>query len=267
MAPDTPQDDLFESGSFYGTPPKPPATGSEDDDEGDYELEGPDEQMLEAAHRRAEAEIEAARSSVDVDALYREADAETDWSAMWQGYRFQFQTKHLLLLTAVVAVITTAILEAGPAATIILGVLFCLAGAHAYLGWREHQRQQRLELRRMQIYQRAHLARAGTPVAELPPLESVEEVPEPVVEPEPFRFSPSRNELIATIAIATAIFCLIYFVGPNSASLLLGLLALGGLVVRAVGFQPPGTVVLGWWLILVMYVVASLLSAFRAAAG
>ncbi|MEX2169972.1 MAG: hypothetical protein WD851_11730 [Pirellulales bacterium] len=267
MAPDTPHDDPFQSGSFYGTPPKPPATSSDDEDVGDYELEGPDEQMLEAAHRRAEAEVEAARSSVDIDALYREAEAETDWSEMWQGFRFQFQTKHLLLLTAVVAVITTAITEAGPLATIVLGVLFCLAGAHAFLAWREHQRQQRLEVRRQQIYQRAHLTRAGTPAAELPPLEPVEEVPEPVVEPEPFRFSPSRNELIGTIAVATAIFCLIYFVGPNSASLLLGLVALGGLVVHAVGFQPPGTVVLGWWLILVMYVIVSLLSAFRGAAG
>ena len=266
MSPGFPHDDPFQSGSFYGTPPKPPATGSEDDDDGEYELDAPDEQMLEAAHRRAEAEIEAARSSVDIDALYREEEAETDWSELWQGYRFRYQTKHLLLLTAVVAVITTAVFEAGPAATIVLGVLLCLAGAHAFLAWREHQRQQRLEVRRKQIYQRAHLARAGTPVAELPPLESVEEVPEPVVEPEPYRFSLSRNEWVATIAAATLIFCLIYFVGP-SASLLLGLIALAGLVVHAVGFQPPRTVVLGWWLILVMYVVASLLSAFRAAAG
>lgn len=265
MAPGVPPDDLFDSGRFYGSPSKPPTAS--DDDEGEYELEAPDEQMLEGERRRAEAEVEAARATVDIDALYREAESDTDWSEMWKGFRFQYQTKHLLLLTAVVAVITAAINEFDVLSTLVLGGLFCLAGIHGYLAWREHQRQQRLEVRRKQIYERARLARAGVPAAELPPLESVEEAPEPVVEQEPFRFAPSRNELIATIAVATLIFCLIYFVGSSSAALLLGLFALGGLVVHAVGFQPPGTVVLGWWLILVMYVVVSLLSAFRAVAS
>jgi hypothetical protein len=265
MAPVDPPDDLFDSGQFYGSPPKRPVV--DEDDSVDYELESPDEDVIEGERRRAEADIEAARATVDINELYREEEGrDTDWSQVWSGFRFQYSTKHLLLLTAVAAVITAAITQTDVLTTIVLGALFCLAGGHAYLGWREHQRQQRVEVRRKQIYERARLARAGVPAAGLPPLESVE-VPEPVVEQESFRFAPSRAELIATIAVSTVLFCLIYFVGSGSAALLLGVVALGGLVVHAVGFEPPGTVVLGWWLILVMYVVVSVLSAFRAAAS
>lgn len=264
MAPGIPPDDLFDGGQFYGSPPQPPA--SSDDGSDEYELEAPDTEVLEGERRRADAEVEAARSAVDIDAIYRDVESDTDWNEMWEGFRFQYGTKHLLILTAVVAVITAAMNAAGPATTIVLGVLFCLAGAHAYLAWREHQRQERLEGQRTRIFERARLARAGVPAAELPPLDAVE-APEPIVERTPIRFAPSRGELIATISISTVIFCLIYFVGSSSAALLLGIVALGGLVVHAMGVEPPGSVVLGWWLILVMYVLMSLLSAFRATAS
>jgi hypothetical protein len=165
-----------------------------------------------------------------------------------------------------VAVITAAMNAAGPATTIVLGALFCLAGALAYMAWREHQRHERLEVRRKQIFERARLARAGVPAAELPQIDVVD-TSEPIIERTSIQFAPSRAELISTIVISAIIFCLIYFAGSSSAALLLGVVALGGLVVHAVGFEPPGTVILGWWLILVMYVLMSLLSAFRAAAS
>jgi hypothetical protein len=39
---------------------------------------------------------------------------------------------------------------------------------------------------------------------------------------------------------------------------MLGFIALFGLVVHALGLEPPGVVVLGWWLILALYVLLSI---------
>jgi hypothetical protein len=45
----------------------------------------------------------------------------------------------------------------------------------------------------------------------------------------------------------------------------LGMIALIGLVVHAIGWDPPEMVVLGWWIVLILYIVLSLGAALSAA--
>ena len=66
------------------------------------------------------------------------------------------------------------------------------------------------------------------------------------------------------IAMTTAavIFGLVQILGGAvNAATMLGFVALVGLVVHALGFEPPDIVVLGWWLILVLYVLLSIAAA------
>ena len=48
------------------------------------------------------------------------------------------------------------------------------------------------------------------------------------------------------------------FGGAAITATLLGVFALIGLILLAVGYQPPQIVVLGWWLIILLYVAVSL---------
>jgi len=43
----------------------------------------------------------------------------------------------------------------------------------------------------------------------------------------------------------------------------LGTIALVGLVVQLLGFEAPPLVILGWWLLLVLYIVVTLWAAFN----
>lgn len=260
-------DDPFDSVGFYNAPKtpsesakadaKPPPKAYEEDDE-DYELEAPDEDVVQTAERRAREDVARAQAVIDIDEIYREENADPDWEEMFKGFRFRYQTKHLLILTAVVSVIMAAITLSNFMVVLILGTLACLAGAHIYLAWREHQRQQRLEDRRKQIYERARLIREGKSVTELPPLIPVDEPPSPALETEPFRFDFTRNEWLAAAGIALVLGSIFAFASSGGA-LLLGLVALTGLVIFAIGYDAPRIVVLGWWLTLVMYLVMSVL--------
>lgn len=172
MSPGEPESepfDPFDRGKFYEKPApvqKPTPATSEDDD---YELEGPDEHILAAERRRAEQEIETARASVDIDEIYRETEADPDWSELWKGLRFQYQTKHLLILTAAVSMFLVIGLRIGFGTTIFVLGFLSLVVVHAYMAWRENQRQARLEMRRKEMYERARKVREKAPADKLPP--------------------------------------------------------------------------------------------------
>jgi hypothetical protein len=77
-------------------------------------------------------------------------------------------------------------------------------------------------------------------------------------EPRPsFTFQFSMSQLMVAMTVAAIIFGLVHLSGPSNAATLLGFVALVGLVVHALGFDPPAVVILGWWLILVLYVLLS----------
>ena len=77
-----------------------------------------------------------------------------------------------------------------------------------------------------------------------------------------FRFQFSLRELLLTMTVAAAVLAMIRLFGtPAFTASVLGLVAFIGLIVFSLGYSPPQIVVLGWWLILVMYVVVSVFAA------
>jgi hypothetical protein len=68
--------------------------------------------------------------------------------------------------------------------------------------------------------------------------------------------------MMAAMTTAALIFGLVRVLGgAENAATVLGFIALLGLFVHGVGFRPPSVMVLGWWLILVLYVLLSIFAA------
>src|SRR5262245_59444794 len=100
-----PTDDL-DRDKLYSSP-------SEADDDFEYELEPPDPAIADPEKRRAAEVAETLKKSIDIDEVYRDLEARRDseileeWAARAGSFRYQFQIKHLLILTAVIAVLLT----------------------------------------------------------------------------------------------------------------------------------------------------------------
>jgi hypothetical protein len=73
----------------------------------------------------------------------------------------------------------------------------------------------------------------------------------------------SLKQLFITMTVAAVMMALIASIGPDRMAIVLGLIALAGLVVQAAGVEAPAVVVLGWWLLLAMYLVVGLIAALR----
>ena len=83
---------------------------------------------------------------------------------------------------------------------------------------------------------------------------------------EKLRIRFSLREMMLAMTTAAVVFGLVRALGgADIAATLLGFLALIGLAVHALGFEPPGVVVLGWWVILVLYVALSIVAAMWSA--
>ena len=219
--------------------------------------------------------------SIDIDDIYREADRERGGEILesWvRDFHFRFQIKHLLIATAVLAIVLTLNWHGLLGTTLVLLVMISVAGLYLYLQWQEKKQQDEANRRRQEMYarRRAHLGQpphpldgdeevpesSAEPVATAPPpSDQVDEASKNAIVRRPFRFQFSLRELMAAMTAAALIFGLVYVLGsPSNAATLLGFIALFGLVIHALGFEPPEVVVLGWWLILVLYVLLSVVA-------
>jgi len=253
---------------FYSAP-----DAGNDDEE--YEVEPPDAEVLAAEERRGKDAIEASRESIDIDEIYREAsrDRGSEIVENWlRNFRFRFQIKHLLIATAVVAIAMTLAKFGSLGSTIVILVMLSVASVYVYLQWQESMQQREAARRREEIYARcrAHFERkAGntsndpTPVSVGPPPASNVAPPAPKTSPQPqLRFQFSLKQLIITMTTAAVVLCAVRLLGgPSNTATLLGFVALLGLVIHALGFNPPEIAVLGWWLILVLYVLLNVFAA------
>jgi len=250
---------------------------SEQPEEGDYELEPPDAEVLAAEERRAREAIEASNMAIDIDEIYRDLNQDHGREILeswWLNFRFRFQVKHLLIGTALLAIgLALYRLELLRTAILLL-VMVSVIGLYLYLQWQEKKQQDEAARRWRAMYERRReylerklrpnaerdLARADAASRSAIPPEAFDSAMEPHaqnVRP-PFRFQFSMLELMAVMSAAAIILAVVHVVGgPSNAATVLGLLALLGLVIHAMGFEPPEVVVLGWWLILLLYVVLS----------
>jgi hypothetical protein len=253
------------------------AVGDGDGDDDEYELEPVDPEVIAAEERRAAAAINVHRTVIDVNEVYRDVDANRDSAIIQElagrlrGYRFQFQIKHLLIATAVVAVVLT-LHKLGVAffAMFALLVMGGVAGLTIYLKWEENKRQEEADRRRQKMYaarraqQQAQLS--GQVVEEEPDdepsLDLHEHAATPPAPVRQLRFQFSLQQLLLAITGAAVLLGLITMLGgATNAATLCGLVALAGLIVPAIGFRPPEILIFGWWMLLVLYVVLSLFAA------
>lgn len=259
---------------FYLSKPK------DDADEGDeYELEPPDADVIAAEERRGNEAVEATRASIDIDEIYRDSDRQRSDEILQNWFRdfkfgFRFQVKHLLIATAVLAIVLTLAKLQMLVTTVVVLVMLSVAGLYFYLQWQEKKAQEEATRRRQEMYARNRaamqkltggvspgeveasvtLTKPGAPLPNETDLAWQEAMSQGK-----FRFSFSMAQMMMAITTAAVILGLMHLLGgPSNTATVLGFAALVGLVVHALGFEPPGIIVLGWWLILVLYVLLSI---------
>jgi hypothetical protein len=255
------------------------ADDSESDDE--LELEPPDPEVLAAEQRQAAEAINAHRKAIDINEVYNDLDANRDnmivaeWLARWRGYRFQFQIRHLLILTAVVALLLAVRHWIYLGTLFIVGIMLAVAGISLYLKLEENKRQEEADRRRQKMYaeRRAHQAGRSVPPSEAKPSEP-EPPPQPAQDRAPplrvrdFRFQFSLSQLLIAFTVAAVLLGFgAAFAGASSLATICILVVLAGLIVPAMGLRPPDVVVFGWWMLLALYVGLSFLSMFWAVVG
>jgi hypothetical protein len=218
----------------------------DDEDDGEYELEPVDPEILDRERHLAERRIREAESAVDVDEVYR--DTEPADPITWDELRnFRFTIRHLLIVTALLALLLTFI-ELGGWLGLFLAGAAALAAGWFFVLRKEH---------RVRVERERRLAQLDLPAAPAQPRETQVSVAPP------FRFSFSMKEMFIALTAAAVVFGLVRMLGgPENAAILLGMVALVGLGVHLLGFDPPPLVILGWWLLLVLYIVVTLWAAF-----
>jgi hypothetical protein len=247
---------------------------SEEDEDGEYELEGPDPEVLAAEERRKAEALAAHQRSIDIDEIYREEERSrsseilNDWVKNFRG-GFRFRVKHLLVATAVLAIALTLWRLELLGTALALGVMFSIIGVYLYLQWKEKQHQDEVAARRHETYARRRAAQhastayenstAGThqPAPSSPLPDETDCAWQEAMREQEFRFQFSLAQLMLTMVAAAAVLGFVSILGAQNAATLLGLVALIGLVANAAGFQPPPLVALGWWLLLLFYVLLS----------
>jgi hypothetical protein len=254
---------------FYSEPGTPP-----EDDDAELELEPLDETIDE---RQKQAALSAIRNRIDIDEVYRDADRDRGGEIMenWiRNFRFQFQIKHILIATALLAIVLTLVKLQLFWTTLIVGTMLTVGGLYGYLRWEERKHEVEADKRRQILYakRRAQMAaNLGTPLAEQ--MDTMEDLPQATnavdeiwqaeaKKQEPFRFQFSLREMLIVFTAAAISLGLVRALGGAEAmASVLGLIALAGLVVYACGFEPPQNMVMAWWLILVLYVLISIFTA------
>jgi len=247
-----------------------------DSDDGDLELEPPDPEVLASEERRAAAAIDAHRAAIDINDVYRDLDANRDSEVLkdlarrfgeFHLGRFQFQIKHLLILTAVVAFVLalrTAV-GVGFGTMLIVGFMLAVVGISILLKLEENKRQEEADRRRERMYAERRAKQLAQSTGQPMPMDW-DAAPEEVVEAGPpapllpeFRFQFSMAKLFMVITGAALFLGIGTAVGgAEKIATFCGLAALAGLIIPAFGLRPPSFVVFIWWMLLLVFVVLSL---------
>jgi hypothetical protein len=256
-------------------PQQPP----EDDDDFELELEPVDPEILAHRQERAQHAVDSAVKKIDVDELYEPHSGYSDLELDLSGLKsFRFTTRTLLLVTAILAISMTVYLTWGGCMMIFVGMLTAIAAGFFWTSKQDRQneldrirrREEFLANKEKQTAGASAAATASQPASpfdpETPTTAAIE--PEPV-EKRPFfdvKFAFSMKELFITMTAAAVAMGLSMLMPREYLAMILGLIALGGLVTNASGYEPPRLVVLGWWLLMVFYLAIGLFAAANPAA-
>ena len=236
------------------------------DDDDDFELEPVDPEIIKHQQERAKQKTREAEDAVDIDAAYEQGEFG-DPVDLEKLKEFRFTERHLLIATAVLAMIMTLFIRLKGCMGLFVSGCVALG-----VGWwfvlREERRrlaefaEQREEFAQRQAMRRDIEDGKSVPPLEARRLETLSEAEEQKIAAPAFNFSFSMKELLITFIIAAVMFGLTRILGVDTAALVLGAIALVGLIVQALGVEMPPLVVLGWWLLLVMFILVTLWGAF-----
>jgi hypothetical protein len=251
--------------------------GFEEDDDVEYEVEPPDADVIAAEKRRAQEDMALSELSIDVDEIYRARSGHRDLTFDPKSigkFHFQFRVTHMLVATAVLAVLLT--LWRLEILWTVAGLLIISAfgGALAFMEFREQRQWVEAQRRFEEKYARRRRyleSRNRPPQRAIGESTVYDDVPfrgdisetsaenERAADRRPFRFQFSLWQLfLAMTAAAIVLGMMTLLGGPANTATLLGFIAFGGLLAHAVGADPPEVVILGWWMLLALYVILSL---------
>ena len=244
------------------------ATDEENDlDVHEYELEPPDADVLASEARASQEFLSAAESRIDVDELFREGDRFDHDKMLAEFVRdggFRFQTKHLLIATAILAFYLAFGNVIGyPIATLLLFIAG-ISGMLYYMNHREKLHQDRLAERKKVFKAQLQAKQKGTSApASQPPLpnEADKSWQQALEQESSFgsRFSPRQLLIAFTVALIVVALCT-WTGSPFATLLLLGTFAAIGISVHIARYEPPDQLVLIWWCTICLYVVMSIFS-------
>lgn len=227
----------------------------DEDDDFELELEAVDPEILEHARQRASRQIEETEIRAARLETYDEP-SEADTISLDQLEGFRFTTSHLLIATALLAIVMTVVKLGGGCN----GLFFSALGALAFGWWfvLRKEKQERLERERRRAELDARLAEGKRAITGTPPVANIED--DYVPSHPSLHFSFSLKQILGALAVAAVVLTMASLLGTGTASLFLGIVAVAGLAVFLLGFELPGIIVFGWWVLLAMYVVMSLLT-------
>ena len=217
----------------------------------------------------AEQQIRDTEARAARQEIYEQPD-EIESLALPNLREFRFTTRHLLIATAVLAVVMTMIKLIGECNSVFFTGLAALGAGWWWVLRQERQaaaeRMRQLEENAART-ERNRASAAGQPVAPAPrPAAPAAEAAPPPHKPA-LRFSFSIQQILGVMAVASVVLTLATLLGPDQAALFLGAIAVVGLVIQVLGIELPGIVVFGWWVLLVLYVLMSVWALFFSRGG
>ncbi len=241
-----------------------------EDDE--FELEPIDPEILKHQQQRTKRQTRQAEDALDINAAFVDQDDVVDPIDLKQLKKFRFTTRHLLIVTALLAIVMTFTKRLGGCMGLFVSGGIALGACWWFVLREERLRLERVDACREEMTQRLAARRTiedGKPVPTKMPALEAEEFEQLNADwqreneaQSGFRFAFSMKELLVTFTLAALFLGFSQILGPGTVTLLLGLIALVGLLVQAFGVEMPPLVVLGWWLLLVLYILLGLWGTF-----
>jgi hypothetical protein len=232
---------------------KPPI---DDDDDAELELAPIDPEILAHERRRADQKTQTVLEKIDVDELF-EQSAHTDFDlGTFNWKQFRFTTRDLMIATAGLAVVLTVFQLAGACNAIFWLTAVALGAGFFWVNLQERRR----EAERQRMKEEFLAGVRKTSASASAEAESAEAAtPRKRFE---VKFSFSMKELFATMTVAVVVVFLLQLMGPHNLAWILGMIAIAGIIANIAGFEAAPIIVLGWWLLLVVYLLVGLAAIF-----
>lgn len=239
-----------------------------DDDE--LELEPIDPAILKAQQERTKRKSRQAEDAIDVNQGFDDQTPE-DPVDLEQLKKFRFRTHHLLSLTAVLAVTMTIFNRLGGCMGIFISGIVTLGAGWWFVLREEKRRFERVAAQREEQQKRLAMRRAVEDGESVPEFytenfdaayDDEHEADETKTALGEFKLPFTAKEILSVLGGAIVALGCMWFLGPNIATLLFGIVAIVGLVAQALNIKMPPIVIFAWWVFLVLYVLASLSGGF-----